>query len=372
MRQPPIPPSRTGRPLPPSWTAQVGSGRALPPVPVPQPKTDRLAHLGGLINQVIPKGSLAHQTGVRHITNWGSENMPQADLKIANNWLEVISKEHFMGDKLSAHWRVWMANSKERSFWDYLQKLPSSQRDMLSEYQVFYANDLLTRSLFEAYFHGGKLQSRMEPELQEGLMAARGLENQKQEIRKLAASSEIKYVDTMNWPSQAITNFEPKGWACFVFSTTGVIYIGKHMGGKFHHSSFLCGAPIRAAGMLKVKNGDIVEIHEKNGHYQADTNDLCFFLEYLRKRGARLDHITVILFSGERTTADRVLKEYFLPQKPEVKDGKHEIPFPLEQSNNNNVKPAFPPKASGRKLPPVPVKPDPSKKDQSMFYFTRG
>lgn len=92
-----------------------------------------------------------------------------------------------------------------------------------------------------------------------------------------------------------------------MLSTDNVVYIGKHLGGKFHHSSFLGGAPILAAGMIKVVNGLIVEIHGKNGHYQADSDDLKRFLRHIQRNGVDLKNIKLTPFSGDPITAESLL-----------------------------------------------------------------
>lgn len=126
----------------------------------------------------------------------------------ANNWLELLHKEHVRGDRLYQHFQNWAYSPGSSSFSDYLQKLPAETRDVLTEYQVFYAKDLIARALFEAHFEGGKLVSRMTPELQDAILAARGAADEKQQIRKFASDHrEMKLVDTQRWPNAALHGF---------------------------------------------------------------------------------------------------------------------------------------------------------------------
>jgi RHS repeat-associated protein len=67
--------------------------------------------------------------------------------------------------------------------------------------------------------------------------------------------------------------------AIFVMSPQGSIYLGSHgRPGSFHHSSFLSGGDVASAGEMIVKDGKIIEVSNKSGHYKpAQTlNDQLF------------------------------------------------------------------------------------------------
>lgn len=56
--------------------------------------------------------------------------------------------------------------------------------------------------------------------------------------------------------------------AIYVISQDGKLYVSKYsFAGKFHHSSFLAGAPVISAGMMVVENGVIKSINDQSGHY---------------------------------------------------------------------------------------------------------
>ncbi|CAM1361986.1 hypothetical protein [Tenacibaculum xiamenense] len=57
--------------------------------------------------------------------------------------------------------------------------------------------------------------------------------------------------------------------AIFVMDRDGTIYLSDfYVPRHFHHSSFLAGAPVSAAGEIKVVNGVIKEIDLSSGHYE--------------------------------------------------------------------------------------------------------
>ncbi len=76
------------------------------------------------------------------------------------------------------------------------------------------------------------------------------------------------------------------GRAIFVMGKTGRIFANKsHSVGKFHHSSFLAGQPVGAAGEIKVDNGEIKLISNKSGHYKPSKMYIDQFLKELKTRG---------------------------------------------------------------------------------------
>lgn len=58
------------------------------------------------------------------------------------------------------------------------------------------------------------------------------------------------------------------GRAIFVMTATGTFYASKYqMVGEFHHSSFVAGAPVAAAGEIEVIQGELITLSDRSGHY---------------------------------------------------------------------------------------------------------
>jgi hypothetical protein len=77
------------------------------------------------------------------------------------------------------------------------------------------------------------------------------------------------------------------GRAIFVMDQDGTLYASNHQTqGKFHHSSFLAGAPVAAAGELAVENGVMKEVSRRSGHYCPTKKQLDAFLSEVDKQGA--------------------------------------------------------------------------------------
>ncbi|UYZ64406.1 hypothetical protein [Hymenobacter weizhouensis] len=89
-----------------------------------------------------------------------------------------------------------------------------------------------------------------------------------------------------------------KGKAIFVMSPDGKIYASLHQqAGIFHHSSFLSGAPVAAAGEVEVHNGVVKMVSNRSGHYMPDQSFTYQFIEQLWRRGVKgTENIHVVDF----------------------------------------------------------------------------
>jgi hypothetical protein len=76
--------------------------------------------------------------------------------------------------------------------------------------------------------------------------------------------------------------------ALFVMDATGDIYAARvdKNSSKFHHSSFLAGAPVAAAGELHVKDGEVLGVTNRTGHYLTNKEQIDGFVDELYGRGA--------------------------------------------------------------------------------------
>jgi hypothetical protein len=80
------------------------------------------------------------------------------------------------------------------------------------------------------------------------------------------------------------THASKDGFAIWVASPRGTFYSHSHTVNQFHHSSFLAGSRVLAAGEWAVQGGQLVYISHKTGHYRASPADLIRALALLRLR----------------------------------------------------------------------------------------
>lgn len=92
-------------------------------------------------------------------------------------------------------------------------------------------------------------------------------------------------VDTRNASTAFANN---KGRAIFVMDPQGNIYLSNEQTrGKFHHSSFMAGGVVAAAGDIRVENGKIVAISRKSGHYRPTEAQIKQFADHIYHQGAQ-------------------------------------------------------------------------------------
>lgn len=165
------------------------------------------------------------------------------DPKMQSYWLEALSSGHQPGYVLSGLYEKWLRKGIDKgrtySFWNYIgatkkkNGAPRSAR-IKGATSVAY----LTRAQAEpyrVYFNAG---------------------------RAWMAHDDSPF-DTQTYS----TAHSGQGWAIFVVSIEGELYAGSHITGEFHHSSFLSGGAVLAAGEMVADDGLIRFITSKSGHY---------------------------------------------------------------------------------------------------------
>ncbi len=94
-------------------------------------------------------------------------------------------------------------------------------------------------------------------------------------------------LDTRDGPTGGPLSFlAGRGLAIFVMDQDGNLYVKKQpTGGKFHHTSFLAGEPVAAAGEVTVRKGKLVEINRISGHYKPSLDQLGQAVGQLERQG---------------------------------------------------------------------------------------
>lgn len=87
--------------------------------------------------------------------------------------------------------------------------------------------------------------------------------------------------------------------AIFVMAPDGKMYASLHQqAGIFHHSSFLAGDPVAAAGEIEVIDGLVTTASNRSGHYIPDQSYTYQFVEQLWRKGAKgTENINVVDFN---------------------------------------------------------------------------
>lgn len=78
-----------------------------------------------------------------------------------------------------------------------------------------------------------------------------------------------------------------------VADTSFRLYVGIKQSGAFQHSSFLHGARILAAGLIKIKNGQLRRLSPLSGHYRPPTKNFRAFVHSLQDSGVDMSRVSI-------------------------------------------------------------------------------
>lgn len=86
----------------------------------------------------------------------------------------------------------------------------------------------------------------------------------------------------------------------YVVSPENKLYVGIYQRGKMNHSSFLSGGAVKAAGELLIKDGVLIGITDKSGHYQPTPEMVVEGLKALKAYGANLRDVAIYFNSTSK------------------------------------------------------------------------
>ncbi|CAG8650574.1 8738_t:CDS:2 [Ambispora leptoticha] len=86
------------------------------------------------------------------------------------------------------------------------------------------------------------------------------------------------------------------------------LYVHEKIKGHFHHSSFLAGGAICAAGGIKVYHGKLLEINPKSGHYKPGDKHFEALVEHLKGKG--LDTTYTEIINPSKILEDKLKNKY--------------------------------------------------------------
>lgn len=200
---------------------------------------DAMEHLAQAIADEASAVGVRLLSGPADWTKIGEKIKPGAAAVHRSYWLEYVDPMHRPGFFLAPKYKEWRDQTKLKgdayeSFWDALGTLGNSSK-------VEYA-DMAKRSMFLVSCNAGKLHKASDGLL----LSTDGMET-------LTSGS---------------------GWGIFVLSPEIELYVGKHVEGEKHHSTFLAGGAVVAAGEVTVDGGDLKVMTSKSGHYTPSRQNM--------------------------------------------------------------------------------------------------
>jgi hypothetical protein len=235
--------------------------------PAAQPDAKRVKRWAALEELLDAVTGEFEAMGMRRIV--GTTKFREISNAKRNYWLERLDPRHRPGYFLSPMYAEWLQakptgnGGKPMPFVDWLStpaamyKMDSYDPGWVARNQSVEGYDEL-EPLFRKSVHFGTTDGRLK-----------------------------KPNDSLFTTQGRRTEFSGNGWAIWVCSTkipgpTGQlgnhVFSYTHAAGDFHHSTFLGGAPVLAAGEWVVDNGVIRAITAKSGHYQPSPDNLLSFV----------------------------------------------------------------------------------------------
>ncbi len=111
------------------------------------------------------------------------------------------------------------------------------------------------------------------------------------------------YHEGEKFDSSKFIAHDKAGYVAFTVNANGEISFFKHLGGEldehgnvFLHSSMNGGAPVFAAGELKIEDGKLKEINTYSGHYKPSLYNVYHLLSHFQEKKVDLSDVKVLTF----------------------------------------------------------------------------
>lgn len=260
--------------------------------------SERWRHLRKLIKQLtrgMRKYPISATTG-NASDLIGSDADAGASMLHKDFWLEALDEQHRYGFHLRAFHRVWkdaMASHAESSSFPSSPNSNSDKRNMSFFYWLDHG-DGKALELPECNRHAlqsmcvqycdAEARKPFQVQFRSSSSAHKRAEDESNPVVVLA-----EYAETQ----ELVQTDELSKWI-FVVDLRGTMFLGRKHKGMFHHSSFVSGAPIFAAGKIMIKHGRIIAIEPHSGHFKPTLRNLTALCHVLRDQHVDLAQIAFI------------------------------------------------------------------------------
>ncbi|KAJ4319418.1 hypothetical protein N0V94_003922 [Neodidymelliopsis sp. IMI 364377] len=114
-----------------------------------------------------------------------------------------------------------------------------------------------------------------------------------EDLDKAKGISKLKHVSAATILNHLLrSSVKPNSWI-FVADTSFRLYIGIKQSGAFQHSSFLHGARISAAGLVRIKDGQLRRLSPLSGHYRPPTKNFRAFVHSMQDDGVDMSRVSI-------------------------------------------------------------------------------
>jgi hypothetical protein len=141
-----------------------------------------------------------------------------------------------------------------------------------------------------------------------------------QDLKNARGWHKLQHISASTIANQLLQkSVRPNSWI-FVADTSFRLYVGIKQSGAFQHSSFLSGARISAAGLIKIKDGQLRRLSPLSGHYRPPTKNFRLFVHSLKDEGVDMSRVSI-----SRSYAVLVGLEMYMRGKQKIEHGLHHV-----------------------------------------------
>ena len=123
--------------------------------------------------------------------------------------------------------------------------------------------------------------------------AAEGQHYVNRELEDAHGIKKVQYVSAGTVLNHLLQKTTRKNTWIFVADTSFRLYIGIKQSGAFQHSSFLHGSRVAAAGLIKVKDGQLRSLSPLSGHYRPPTKNFRAFVHSLSEAKVDMSRVSI-------------------------------------------------------------------------------
>lgn len=209
-----------------------------------------------------------------------------------NYWKESLGDKHAGPEYGRFLEQFWLSTKSKKSFYDWIKdpKNCEEAQELFSSNPIYAVDSDSEHPELEGLYR-----------VDEQKLCVRYLKpEERSQYEKHIESGMLVNHDGSDFSTADHESTGVKGRAAFVIGPDKKFYAGSHVTNQFHHSSFLSGGAVIAAGEIETdKSGKLLAISNKTGHYLSDAQTILDALTILEEKGIDLTNVKVKIFCGE-------------------------------------------------------------------------
>ncbi|CAO3574639.1 unnamed protein product [Mortierella alpina] len=219
----------------------------------------------------------------------------EALVLLTEHWLEMSDKKHRYGSNLKPYHEHWLQQDTSQNFFYWLDKgdgknleLEERPRARLEAQRVQYLEEH-ERDQFAVHVVDGLLYYK------ESGKAVHTLPTSVQAGDDVDVSQVLPDADAGDDEATRMEKKRIRNKSKYIYVTDpkGTLYVAQKKKGNFHHSSFLGGGTVCAAGGIIINHGKLVKINPKSGHYRPGQRHFDRLLANLKDMGISLEGVKI-------------------------------------------------------------------------------